>query len=285
MPVPLSLDPDLPAHREKAALACRILAMEGLADGVLGDVSVRVGDDRMLIRCRGAEERSVLRTKPDDIRLTSFDGSLRPGADYVVPDELALHGETFRARPVVNAVVHAHPRAVLLCQLAGLPLRPVLGVRRPPDAQVPNGVPVYARATPIRTRALAGDMLDAMGAASVCVLSGHGITVTGATLEQAVVRAVDLNMLAEVILDTVAVGGVPEKVRPADLAELRAPDLRFNDNAAWRALAAKAAHRGLRRDPSPHCALGALPYERSYAAAKKNAPDYCNGHTVSPDCL
>lgn len=238
---------ELAALRDKAALACRILAMEGLADGVLGHVSIRVGEDRMLIRCRGAAESGLLKTTPDEIRTTTFAGDLLGAGDgFAVPNELPLHGETLRARPEVNAVVHVHPRAVLLCGLAGLPLRPVFGAYNIPAMRMAiAGVPVHPRAVLIRTPRLAEEMLESMGESPVCVLRGHGITVTGATLEQAVVRAVDLNVLAEVTLAAASVGSVPDEIAPADLAEL--PDLGsgFNDVFAWQALAAKAAHQGL----------------------------------------
>lgn len=234
---------DLGALRETAALACRILAAEGLADGILGHVSVRVGEDRMLIRCRGAAERGLARTGPGDIRLTTLDG--RPvapddGDGYAVPNELPLHGETLRARPEAGAVVHVHPPAVLLCGLAGLELRPVFGAYNIPAMRVAlDGVPVYPRSVLVRTPGIAAEMLAAMGDARVCVLRGHGITVIGDTLEQAVVRAVDLNTLAEVTLACARLGTTPAAVPPQDIAEL--PDLGsgFNDRFVWQSLAAK----------------------------------------------
>ncbi|MCM2532886.1 class II aldolase/adducin family protein [Neobacillus pocheonensis] len=46
--------------REKVAIFCRILAMEGLVDETLGHVSVRIPNtDEMFIRCRGEEENGV----------------------------------------------------------------------------------------------------------------------------------------------------------------------------------------------------------------------------------
>ncbi len=55
---------DLAGLRRTVALACRILAYRGLAEDVLGHVSVRVGADRMLVRCRGPQglpaEREVV---------------------------------------------------------------------------------------------------------------------------------------------------------------------------------------------------------------------------------
>ena len=50
-----------PFHEQRAtvATACRILALHGLVSGVLGHVSVRVGEDRLLVRCRGPRERGL----------------------------------------------------------------------------------------------------------------------------------------------------------------------------------------------------------------------------------
>jgi ribulose-5-phosphate 4-epimerase/fuculose-1-phosphate aldolase len=242
MSVPLSPRVDLPTLRAEAALACRLLAMEGLADGAVGDVSVRVGPDRMLVRCRGPHERGMLRTGSDDIRLTSLDGSLDPGDGYTLPDELALHGEILGARPDAGAVVLVHPRAVLLCGLAGLPLRLRGGVGGGPP---PAAGPVLPWSSPVRTPQLAAEVLEAMGDASLSVLGGHGIAVVGATLEQAVVRAVDLNMAAEAALDTAAVGGDPGATPRAGLVERPVDAGWLDEVAAWRALAAKAVHRGL----------------------------------------
>ena len=59
-----------------------------------------------------------------------------------------------------------------------------------------DGIPVFARAVLINTDALAAEMRAAMGDRPVCVLRGHGITTTGATLEQAVARALAVDSLA-----------------------------------------------------------------------------------------
>jgi 3,4-dihydroxyphthalate decarboxylase len=224
------------------ALACRILAMEGLVEGVLGHVSRRVGEDRMLIRCRGRDERGLMFTTERDIRETDLDGTMT-GADdgYRVPNELPIHGELMRARPEVGAVVHAHPPAVLLCGVAGLELRPVFGSYNIPAMRMAlDGVPVYPRSVLIRRPDLAREMIMAMGDRPVCVLKGHGITVTGAGVEEAVVRALNLNALATVTLELARLGVRAPLVPAEDLAEL--PDLgsAFNDLAVWRHYAAKA---------------------------------------------
>jgi ribulose-5-phosphate 4-epimerase/fuculose-1-phosphate aldolase len=239
---------DFGGLRATVAQACQILAMEGLIEGTLGHVSVRVGDDRMLIRCRGANEHGLIFTKDEDVRLSDFSGTL-VGTDegYQVPNELPIHGELLRARPEVNAVVHAHPPAVLVCGVTGLELRPIFGAYNIPAMRMAlDGVPVYSRSVLIRRPELAHEMIAVMGKRPICVLKGHGITVTGASVEQAVVRALNLNALAEVTLAVARAGGRVDAVPAEDVAEL--PDLgsAFNDLAVWRYHLAKARRQALR---------------------------------------
>lgn len=71
-------------------------------------------------------------------------------------------------------------------------------------------------------------------------MKGHGITVVGATVAQAVVRAVNLNILLEVTVDLARLGVSPPDLSEADIADL--PDLgsEFNDDMTWIALVADA---------------------------------------------
>jgi ribulose-5-phosphate 4-epimerase/fuculose-1-phosphate aldolase len=237
---------ELRAQREVVADACRILAAEGLVEGTLGHVSARVGDDRMLVRARGPAERGLAYTSPEDVRLVDFDGRGDDAdAGYAMPNELPIHGELFRARPEVGAVVHAHPSAVLLCGIADLELRPVFGAFNIPAMRMAlDGVSVYPRAVLIRRAELAAEMLAAMDGKSVCVLRGHGITAVGETVQQAVVRAVNLNVLATVTAELARLGRSASDISAEDIVEL--PDLgsRFNDETNWRCLRAKLGRSG-----------------------------------------
>ncbi|HEX8861236.1 MAG TPA: class II aldolase/adducin family protein, partial [Actinomycetes bacterium] len=141
--------------REEVALACRVLAVEGLVEHVLGHVSARVGG-RMLIRCRGPRERGPRYTTAEDVHEVALDGHGELPGGYRVPSELPIHGELLRARPEAGAVVHAHPPAVLLCGVAGLELRPVFGSYNIPAMRMAlAGVPVYPRSVLIRRAELA----------------------------------------------------------------------------------------------------------------------------------
>ncbi|MEU9348517.1 class II aldolase/adducin family protein [Streptomyces sp. NPDC048278] len=225
--------------RAMIAQACRVLAARGLADGILGHISLRVDERRLLVRCRGPQERGLAFTTEADIRLVDLDG--RPGVageldgGYAPPNELPLHTEVLRTRPDVAAVVHAHPPDVVCADLAGLAIRPIVGAFDIPGTRLAaDGVPVYPRGVLIRNRHLAAEMVSAMGERPVVLLRAHGLTSAAATVEQAVLQAVSVDQLAGLSLRIVGAGGKLADLPETDMAEL--PDLggAFNTQTAWR---------------------------------------------------
>lgn len=234
---PVRLGP-APAERALVAAACRVLAARGLADGFLGHVSLRVDESTLLVRCRGPRERGLAYTEASDIRHVDLDGRpATPGEldGYATPNELPLHTEVLRARPGVNAVVHAHPRPVVVADLAGIGIRPIVGAYDIPAARLAaGGVPVYGRSVLVRNRELAGEMVEAMGDRPVVLLRGHGLTSAADGVEPAVLQAIGVTALAAMSLQVVAAGGWLADIPDRDLAEL--PDLggAFNVEVAWR---------------------------------------------------
>lgn len=227
--------------RQNVALSCRILAQHGLIEGILGHVSARVDKKSMLIRCRGPEDRGVGFTQALDVRLVDFDGRhLEDDDGYDPPKELPIHGELYRARSEVEGVVHAHPWASVVCGLAGLPLRPIIGAFNIPAMHMAlHGIPLFPRACLITRPDLAAQMMEAMGKRDVCLLKGHGITAVGARVEGATVRALELDTLARMTIQLAQVGATDvEEVSEEDVAEL--PDLGkdFNEEKVWRHLVA-----------------------------------------------
>lgn len=235
-----------PSTRELVSLGCRVLAFRGLAEDILGHISVRSGDDGLLVRCRGPRERGLLFTDPADVHLVGMDGDEGLGASYNVPNELPIHREVLRARPDVQAVVHVHPPAVIAADLAGLALRPIVGAYNIPAMRMADaGIPVYPRAVLINRPELGRDVARALGDKPACLLRGHGIVATGDSVEQAVVRALNLDALARITLQTASSGATPPELSREDIAEL--PDLgsRFNDVQVWRHNVARLQHAGL----------------------------------------
>jgi ribulose-5-phosphate 4-epimerase/fuculose-1-phosphate aldolase len=242
------MPPSEPAERNVEALAatvaqaCRILARLGLAREITGHVSARLpGREAMLIRCRAPDDEGVAFTATSSVRTVSFDGALLESANgHRVPLEYPLHAEAYRAHPDVQAVVHVHPRAILLCGMAGVPLRPAYGAYDHDPfaiALASRGVPEYPRAVLIRTAALGQQVMRAMADEAACVLRGHGVVTLGASVEQATLRAIKLEQLAAICWELSRRGEVPA-VAAEDLAELApgdAPPLSAQgDRWTWR---------------------------------------------------
>ncbi len=227
--------PGLTRMRTTVAVACRILAHQGLADDVLGHVSVRLDDDRILLRCRGPQDRGLLFTVADDIRVVGLDGHADSDRGYTLPSEMHIHTELYRARPDVRAVVHAHPREVMVADLARIELRQTFGAYNIPASRLARrGVPVYPRPVLISTTALGRAVAETVGDDGAAILRGHGIVTVGGSVEQATMLALDLVELARIATQVALLGGRPQALRDEDRAGL--PDLgqAFNDLSRWR---------------------------------------------------
>lgn len=228
----------LDEQRARVAEGCRVAAARGLVDGILGHLSLRVDDGRLLIRCRSDTDAGVAYTRPSDIRLIAFDGTAGAAGEldgYRVPNELPIHVETLLADPRHRAVAHLHPPAVVAADLAGIQIRPIYGAYDIPGAWLARGgVPVYERAVLIRTPALGRDMVAAMRGRPVVICRGHGITSAAGSVAQAVLQAISLDALARMSLRVRAAGGTLRDIDDADWDDL--PDLgpSFNAEAAWR---------------------------------------------------
>src|SRR5262249_60453163 len=109
------------------------------------------------------------------------------------PTELPIHGEIYKARPEVGCVVHAPPPGTLLCGITGVELRPIFGAYDPSAMNLAlDGVPVFPRAITLTRPEDVWPMIELMRGKDVCLMRGHGITVTGPNIEHATVRAIKL---------------------------------------------------------------------------------------------
>ena len=225
------------SERALLAEACRVAASRHLVDGILGHISLRVDDERLLIRCRSDTDPGVAFTEPDDIRLVRLDGTAAAPGEldrYRIPNEFPIHVEAMLSDPARRAVAHLHPPAVVAADLAGIAIQPIYGAFDIPGAWIAHGgVPVYERAVLIRTPGLGREMVAAMGDRPVVICRGHGIVSAAATVQVAVLQAISVDKLARMSLQVRSAGGELRAIANADWADL--PDLgpSFTADAAW----------------------------------------------------
>ena len=197
-----------PALVEALVVANRILYDQGIVDG-FGHVSVRhpARDGCFLLSCSKAPG---LVTRAD-IMTFGADGEAVDGDPRTGYLERYIHSEIYRARPDVRAVVHSHSPSVIPFGAARTPLRPIFHM----SAFLGTGSPVFEIREAggntdllIRSRALGAAMARTLGSHAVVLMRGHGSTTVGASLEQAVYRAIYAEVNAKLQLQAVALGEV-----------------------------------------------------------------------------
>jgi 3,4-dihydroxyphthalate decarboxylase len=245
---------DIAARRREIAVACRVLAHRDAVEDILGHISLRVDDRHLLIRCRGSNESGLRFTLPEDIRLVdAASGRVvdDPEGTFSPPSELPIHTAVLAARAEVHCVVHAHPPDVVVASLAGTPFVPLFGAYNIPAMRLAEqGIALHPRSILISSEAAGDAMVESLGPSTAVVLYGHGVVTTGATVPEAVLRALHVDTLARMSLAVQRVGGVPTAIPEADRVEL--PDLGagFNEITLWRhhVAALNADGRGMKEN-------------------------------------
>ncbi|MFK5582506.1 class II aldolase/adducin family protein [Serinicoccus sp. LYQ131] len=189
---------------EQLCWAGRHLAELGLSPGASGNISVRVGPEVHLTPS-GSSLSTLDPTALSRMTLTAdgleHTGGPRPSKEY------GLHGALYVRDPEAVCVVHLHsPYAVAASCLPAWaehsalpPLTPYLLMRVGNLPMVPYAPPGDAgQAVALRDHAV-----DCHGA----LLQNHGPVVAGASVEEAVARAIEIEQAARV---TLSVGQRPE---------------------------------------------------------------------------
>src|SRR5262249_31493385 len=125
--------------------------------------------------------------------------------------ERFIHGEIYRARADVKAVVHSHSPSVIPFGGTGVPLRPLYHM----SAFLVGGAPVFDIRSAsgemtdmlVRTPALGRALAQTLGAAPVSLMRGHGNVVVGPGLPQVVFRSIYTEVNARLQAQALALGG------------------------------------------------------------------------------
>lgn len=190
--------------------ANRILARYRVVDA-FGHISVRHphSADHFLL----ARNMAPAQVTPADVVTFSLDGTPVDAAGRGVYLERFIHGEIYRLRPDVQSVVHSHAPAVVPFGIVeGAALRPVwhmsgfLGLKTPVFEIRHFGGD--ATDLLIRDRALGTALGECLADNNVVLMRGHGATVVGDSIRQAVYRAVFTQFNAELQLQAHQLGEI-----------------------------------------------------------------------------
>lgn len=195
-------------------LANKILYRLNVVDA-FGHVSVR--DDRdPKNRYLMARHLPPGMVTPRDIVTFDMDSNPLTHADKPQYSERFIHGEIYKVRPDVVSVVHCHARPLIPFGAAkGAQLRPMFHM----CGFLGCGVPIFEIREAggmtdmlIRTAPLGKALAAALGDKSVVLMRGHGATMVGESIPEAVFRAVYATENATIQMQAhqLAVGGEVE---------------------------------------------------------------------------
>ena len=199
-----------PALIRELVDANHILFDQGVVDG-FGHVSVR--HDKRADRFLLSRSMAPTLVRASDIMVLDLDGT-PAGPDARTPYlERFIHGEIYRARPEVMAVVHSHsPWVIPFGVASGALLRALCHMSGFLGAATPV-FEIRAAAGPasdmlIRNRALGAALARSLGSGAVVLMRGHGSTAVGKSLRQAVFRAVYTEVNAKLQAEAMRLGPV-----------------------------------------------------------------------------
>jgi len=195
---------------QELVLANHILFDQGVVDA-FGHVSVRHDrrTDRFLL-ARNMAPGSV--TAADIIEFT-LDGEAVNAQGRRVYLERFIHGEIYRRRPDVVAVVHSHSHAIVPLSVVGSArLRPLFHMA----GFIGRAAPVFEIREAggdgtdllISDNALGRALAEKFDDADIVLMRGHGSTVVGGSIPQAVYRAVYAELNARYQLEATRLGEV-----------------------------------------------------------------------------
>jgi len=192
---------------EDLVAASRILAQHEVVDAY-GHVSAR-SDLRPAHFVMSRALAPALVTAADLMELDAASEPL-PGDKRKAFIERYIHGEIYRSRPEVMAVVHSHSASVIPFGVTRARLRPIYHM----GSFLWSGAPVFdirkvrkENDLLIRDRSLGEALAGSLGGCTCVLMRGHGMTVVGDSVAEAVFRSIYTEMNARLQLQASALEG------------------------------------------------------------------------------
>lgn len=205
--------------------ACIEMNALGINQGTSGNVSLRHGDG-MLISPTSTPYETL---EPQDIVFMGWggevDGRLPPSSEW------RFHLDIMKARPEVNAVVHAHP---IYCTTIAIMGRKIPAIHYMVAVAGGSDIRCAPYAT-FGTAELSAHAVEALRDRKACLLAQHGMIAVGSSLAQAMWLAVEVETLARQYHGALQIGEPPvlsdEEIENV-IKRMASYGLRDNDAAA-----------------------------------------------------
>lgn len=193
----------VPRAAEQIVEVCRLMHQRGYIAAGDGNVSVRIGDRRILVTPSGARKGFL---SPKDMVLCDLDGAPVRGEKGRPSSETMMHTLIYRERPEINAVVHAHPPCAIAHTIAGVGLDSPLM----PEVYCELGEIVTIPYTTPTTTEVPDKLREYLSCRVALIMERHGSITMGDTLAKAYDRLEVLEHTARISMmaNSLAPGGV-----------------------------------------------------------------------------
>lgn len=218
----------LQAQRDALLETALRMNASGINQGTSGNVSLRLGGDRMLITPSGLPYEA---STPADMVVSTFTGRVVEG-NRKPSSEWHFHGRLYQAREDAHAIVHTHSvhATALSCHGLGIPAFHYMVA-----AAGGRDIRCAPYAT-FGTEVLADHAVTALEGRKACLLANHGVIALGKDLDSALALAVEVETLAHqyiqartlgepVILDNAEMDRVIEKFKSYGAHAQSTPDV------------------------------------------------------------
>lgn len=213
---PKSGGPADPAAIADLVAASHILADQGVLDG-FGHVSLRhpAAPERYFLS-RAIAPAIITADDIMEFDLDSHPVDQRGRLMYI---ERFIHGEIYKLRPDVNAVVHSHSPTVVPFSVSTVKLKAICHMSAFLGGGVPNfEIREYAGMTDllIRDEKLGQALAQTLGNNDVALMRGHGNICVGPDVMTAVYRAIYTEVNARLQAQAMALGGPVTYLEPGE---------------------------------------------------------------------
>ena len=186
--------------KKKIVEISRRLYEKGFMEGAGGNVSAKLPNSQIILTTPSGVCKGYLSSS--DIVKIDYEGKIIEGK-LKPTSETPMHTSIYKARPDINAVIHAHPPFCTGFACAGMPIDSSIF----PEAIVMVGeVALVEYATP-GTNDLAMKVSEAAKMHDALLLQNHGTVTLGVSLEEAYLKTEVLEETAHILLISTLLGG------------------------------------------------------------------------------
>jgi len=182
--------------RQQLIETANAMNASGINRGTSGNLSVRLNDG-FLITPSGINYSELA---PEDIVEMNikgeWGGSIKPSSEW------RFHRDIYRQRADSQAILHAHP---VFCATLACLVRPIPAFHYVVAVAGGRDIRCAAYAT-FGTQELSDHVLTALTDRKACLMANHGLICLGADLSRALALAIEIEQLAQVYYQCLAVG-------------------------------------------------------------------------------